>query len=159
MRCVRTRTRYLKSETVCKKLEAYQFKEHVLCLSPGGVEQLLQGWLWNGFLLQQHLFLCLPLLSSVRKTHLPSVTSRYYSKRLTVVGRHHGAVCLFNKRLIQTEIQLCGGFFNRGNFKGWEPYKVGPSCASCSNNCEDKLCSKWQIWWQIHTGGSMYGNC
>lgn len=63
LRCVRTRMSYLNSS--------------FLCLSPGGVEQLLQGWLWNDFLLQQHLFLCLPLLSSVRDTHLPSMTSFY----------------------------------------------------------------------------------
>lgn len=33
-------------------------------------------------------------------------------------------------------------WFNRGNFKGWPVYKEGDSCASCPNNCEDRLCSK-----------------
>uniref|UniRef100_A0A3B3BA68 ShKT domain-containing protein n=1 Tax=Oryzias melastigma TaxID=30732 RepID=A0A3B3BA68_ORYME len=28
-----------------------------------------------------------------------------------------------------------------GNFKRWPPYKVGTPCASCPNNCVDKLCT------------------
>ncbi|KAK9514284.1 hypothetical protein VZT92_027761 [Zoarces viviparus] len=32
-------------------------------------------------------------------------------------------------------------YYRAGNFKGWLPYKAGPPCASCPNNCEDKLCT------------------
>ncbi|XP_056300667.1 cysteine-rich venom protein latisemin [Pseudoliparis swirei] len=32
-------------------------------------------------------------------------------------------------------------YFRAGNFRGWIPYKAGPSCASCPNHCEDKLCT------------------
>uniref|UniRef100_A0AAQ4RIU0 ShKT domain-containing protein n=1 Tax=Gasterosteus aculeatus aculeatus TaxID=481459 RepID=A0AAQ4RIU0_GASAC len=32
-------------------------------------------------------------------------------------------------------------YYRAGNFRTWPPYKVGPSCASCPNNCEDKLCT------------------
>ncbi|XP_068558279.1 cysteine-rich venom protein ophanin-like [Cebidichthys violaceus] len=32
-------------------------------------------------------------------------------------------------------------YYRAGNFKGWIPYKEGPPCASCPNNCEDKLCT------------------
>ncbi|XP_062279122.1 cysteine-rich venom protein [Scomber scombrus] len=32
-------------------------------------------------------------------------------------------------------------YYRAGNFKGWPPYKAGPSCASCPNNCVDKLCT------------------
>ncbi|KAK0140485.1 Cysteine-rich venom protein ENH1 [Merluccius polli] len=36
-------------------------------------------------------------------------------------------------------------YYRAGNFVGWPPYKLGPSCSSCPNNCEDKLCSKYHI--------------
>uniref|UniRef100_A0A8C3AB43 ShKT domain-containing protein n=1 Tax=Cyclopterus lumpus TaxID=8103 RepID=A0A8C3AB43_CYCLU len=32
-------------------------------------------------------------------------------------------------------------YYRAGNFRGWPPYKAGPPCASCPNNCEDKLCT------------------
>ncbi|XP_059195778.1 cysteine-rich venom protein [Centropristis striata] len=32
-------------------------------------------------------------------------------------------------------------YFRAGNFRGYEPYKDGTPCASCPNNCEDKLCT------------------
>uniref|UniRef100_A0A3B5K6P7 Cysteine-rich venom protein ophanin-like n=1 Tax=Takifugu rubripes TaxID=31033 RepID=A0A3B5K6P7_TAKRU len=32
-------------------------------------------------------------------------------------------------------------YYRAGNYKGWNPYQKGPSCASCPNNCEDKLCT------------------
>lgn len=43
-----------------------------------------------------------------------------------------------------------------GNFRTWPPYKEGPTCASCPNNCENKLCSKSQTWPQSHTEGYLY---
>ncbi|XP_013871839.1 cysteine-rich venom protein [Austrofundulus limnaeus] len=32
-------------------------------------------------------------------------------------------------------------YFRAGNFRRWPPYKVGNPCASCPNNCVDKLCT------------------
>lgn len=32
-------------------------------------------------------------------------------------------------------------YYRAGNFHNWPPYKEGPSCGSCPNNCEDKLCT------------------
>ncbi|KAM7421481.1 hypothetical protein PAMA_015562 [Pampus argenteus] len=32
-------------------------------------------------------------------------------------------------------------YYRAGNFHGWPPYKVGPPCASCPNNCVDNLCT------------------
>ncbi|XP_068426798.1 cysteine-rich venom protein pseudecin [Clinocottus analis] len=32
-------------------------------------------------------------------------------------------------------------YYRAGNFWGWPPYKAGLPCASCPNNCEDKLCT------------------
>uniref|UniRef100_UPI0037E8278F cysteine-rich venom protein DIS2 n=1 Tax=Semicossyphus pulcher TaxID=241346 RepID=UPI0037E8278F len=32
-------------------------------------------------------------------------------------------------------------YYRAGNFKGWRPYKAGEPCASCPNNCVDKLCT------------------
>ncbi|XP_073340782.1 cysteine-rich venom protein [Pagrus major] len=32
-------------------------------------------------------------------------------------------------------------YYRAGNFRGWPPYKNGESCASCPDDCEDKLCT------------------
>uniref|UniRef100_A0A4W6BKP6 ShKT domain-containing protein n=1 Tax=Lates calcarifer TaxID=8187 RepID=A0A4W6BKP6_LATCA len=32
-------------------------------------------------------------------------------------------------------------YYRAGNFRRWPPYKAGPTCASCPNACEDKLCT------------------
>ncbi|KAM4581428.1 cysteine-rich venom protein isoform 2-T2 [Odontesthes bonariensis] len=32
-------------------------------------------------------------------------------------------------------------YYRAGNFKGWPPYKVGTPCASCPDDCVDKLCT------------------
>ncbi|KAM8734564.1 cysteine-rich venom protein [Acanthopagrus schlegelii] len=32
-------------------------------------------------------------------------------------------------------------YYRAGNFQGWPVYKKGDSCASCPNNCEDRLCT------------------
>ncbi|XP_049901663.1 cysteine-rich venom protein pseudechetoxin [Epinephelus moara] len=32
-------------------------------------------------------------------------------------------------------------YYRAGNFRRWPPYKAGPPCASCPNNCVDKLCT------------------
>ncbi|XP_037532635.1 cysteine-rich venom protein [Nematolebias whitei] len=32
-------------------------------------------------------------------------------------------------------------YYRAGNFKTWPPYKVGASCASCPNDCVNKLCT------------------
>ncbi|XP_051263632.1 cysteine-rich venom protein isoform X1 [Dicentrarchus labrax] len=32
-------------------------------------------------------------------------------------------------------------YYRAGNFRRWPPYKAGPPCASCPNNCDDKLCT------------------
>lgn len=54
--------------------------EHVLCFSvSGGVEQLVQSWLWSDSLLQQHLSLRLPLLSRVRARLPLTAKKTFYS--------------------------------------------------------------------------------
>ncbi|KAM9309945.1 cysteine-rich venom protein pseudechetoxin [Pholidichthys leucotaenia] len=32
-------------------------------------------------------------------------------------------------------------YYRAGNFRAWPPYKTGEPCASCPNNCVDKLCT------------------
>ncbi|XP_070768808.1 cysteine-rich venom protein ENH1 [Enoplosus armatus] len=32
-------------------------------------------------------------------------------------------------------------YYRAGNFRKWPPYEKGAPCASCPNNCEDKLCT------------------
>ncbi|XP_068179167.1 cysteine-rich venom protein isoform X3 [Antennarius striatus] len=32
-------------------------------------------------------------------------------------------------------------YYRAGNFKGWPPYTAGPPCASCPDDCDDKLCT------------------
>lgn len=68
----------------------------------------------------------------------------YISERDSVVKKL--CVDYFNQRKVKKQFETVFLFLsNRGNFKGWIPYKAGASCASCPDNCEDKLCSKLQI--------------
>lgn len=62
----------------------------------------------------------------------------YFSEGLTVVSVYLTRGWFRVKLILVKKKHL----FNRGNFKGWQPYEAGPPCASCPNNCEDKLCSK-----------------
>ncbi|XP_042345375.1 cysteine-rich venom protein [Plectropomus leopardus] len=32
-------------------------------------------------------------------------------------------------------------YYRAGNFRRWPPYKVGPWCGSCPDNCDDRLCT------------------
>ncbi|XP_004078447.2 cysteine-rich venom protein pseudecin-like [Oryzias latipes] len=44
--------------------------------------------------------------------------------------------------LCSNNIYLYGcHYYRAGNFKRWPPYKVGTPCASCPNDCVDKLCT------------------
>lgn len=107
----------------------------------GDLEQLLQSWLWSGKLSQQHIPLRLPLLSSVRWS--PSSHNHFWC----LSGSRVKKCAMLNLAVNDEMTHLC----HRGNFQNWPPYKEGPSCGSCPNNCEDKLCSKLQTGRKRHT--------
>lgn len=135
------------------------YSEEVAATAQAWVDQCILGHgaastrMLNGYQLGENLFYSSSpsLWTDVINAWYSEVSHYQFPKGSTngqAIG-HYTQVIWNSSYKVGCGVKLCPNniyfygchYYRAGNFRGWPPYKVGPACASCPNNCEDKLCT------------------
>ncbi|XP_063735968.1 cysteine-rich venom protein pseudecin [Eleginops maclovinus] len=107
----------------------------------------------NGYELGENLYYAskpYPWTDVIKAWH--SEVSRYLYPHGSTNGKtvgHYTQVVWSSSYKIGCGVKLCRNsiyfyachYYRAGNFRTWSPYKEGPTCDSCPNDCVDKLCT------------------